>query len=70
MYNADQILQLAASYEKSCQEGLVKKADRIRVASDDTNDAEEKVIDLTGAIDFSYSAIMREMRQNADKDQL
>lgn len=70
MYNADQILQLASSYEKSCQEGLVKKADRIRVASDDANDAEEKVIDLTGAIDFSYSAIMREMRQKADKDQL
>lgn len=32
--------------------------------------ASEKVIDLTGAVDFSYSAIMREMRQEADKDQV
>jgi hypothetical protein len=31
---------------------------------------EEKVIDLTGAIDFSYSAIMREMRQEASKEQV
>lgn len=37
----------------------------------DDNDAEEeKVIDLTGATDFSYSAIMREMRQEADKEQV
>jgi hypothetical protein len=33
-------------------------------------DTKEKVIDLTGAIDFSYSAIMREMRQHASKDQV
>ena len=31
---------------------------------------EEKVIDLTGAVDFSYSAIMREMRQEASKEQV
>jgi hypothetical protein len=30
----------------------------------------ENVIDLTGAIDFSYSAIMREMRQEASKEQV
>jgi hypothetical protein len=37
-------------------------------------DAKEKeaegIIDLTGAIDFSYSAIMREMRQKASKEQV
>jgi hypothetical protein len=33
-------------------------------ADDDT-----EVIDLMGAVDFSYSAIMREMRQNASKEQ-
>jgi hypothetical protein len=32
--------------------------------------SEEKVIDLTGAVDFSYSAIMREMRKEADKEQV
>lgn len=31
---------------------------------------DHKVIDLTKAIDFSYSAIMREIRQKADKDQV
>lgn len=36
---------------------------------DDAND-EEKVIDLNGASDFSYSAIMREMRQEASKEQV
>ncbi len=37
---------------------------------DDNDASEEKVIDLTGAVDFSYSAIMREMRQKASKDQV
>jgi len=37
----------------------------------DDNDADtEKVIDLTGALDFSFSAIMREMRQKATKEQV
>lgn len=37
----------------------------------DDNDAEEeKIIDLTKATDFSYSAIMREMRKNAPKEQV
>lgn len=37
----------------------------------DENDAEEeKVIDLTGAVDFSYSALMREFRQHASKEQV
>jgi hypothetical protein len=37
-------------------------------AADDKE--EEKVIDLDGASDFSYSAIMREMRQEASKEQV
>jgi hypothetical protein len=37
----------------------------------DAKEAEEdSVIDLTGALDFSYSAIMREMRQEASKEQV
>ena len=37
----------------------------------DENSAEdEKVIDLMGAADFSFSAIMREMRQEASKEQV
>src|SRR5574338_1036580 len=31
---------------------------------------ESSIIDLTGAVDFSYSAIMREMRQEASKEQV
>jgi len=38
--------------------------------ADDSDDEEEKVIDLTGAVDFAYSAIMREMRQKAPKEQV
>ena len=38
--------------------------------ADDSASSDEKVIDLTGAVDFSYSANMREMRQNADKEQV
>jgi hypothetical protein len=34
------------------------------------SDDSKKIIDLTGAIDFSYSAIMREMRQKASKEQV
>lgn len=37
-------------------------------SADDSDD--ENVIDLMNAVDFSYSAIMREMRQNASKDQV
>lgn len=108
MTNADQILQLASSYEESCLQGLVKVArirklpgGKYRVLSEkgknlgtsdskseaakrlrqveyfkhrdehDDDDAEqEKVIDLTKATDFSYSAIMREMRQNGSKEQV
>lgn len=76
MYDANQILQLADSFEQSCQEGLVKiargKKPRgvVQIIVDDDFADDEKVIDLTGAIDFSYSAIMREMRQKADKEQV
>lgn len=38
-----------------------------QAAADDTLG---KVIDLMGAVDFSFSAIMREMRQNASKEQV
>lgn len=34
------------------------------------DDETEKVIDLTKATDFAYSAIMREMRKNAPKEQV
>lgn len=38
--------------------------------ADDIATADEKVIDLTDADDFSYSAIMRMMRKKADKEQV
>lgn len=68
MYTTDQILQLATSYENSCL-GLVKIA-RPKKLEDDSVPSEEGVIDLTKASDFSYSAIMREMRQRASKEQV
>jgi len=37
---------------------------------DDNTDNDNKVIDLRKATDFSFSAIMREMRQQATKEQL
>ena len=70
-YDIDQILQQATSYESSCL-GLTKIA-RPKKTEDDraSGDEEEtKTIDLTGAVDFSYSALMREFRQHADKDQV
>jgi hypothetical protein len=36
----------------------------------DKNKAEDKVIDLTGAPELAYSAIMREMRQKAEPQQI
>jgi len=36
----------------------------------DKNKAEDKVIDLTKSLDFSFSAIMRELRQHASKTQV
>lgn len=70
----DQILKLATSYEASCHTGLVKiarkPADAKSRVSEDIDLAEDKSIDLTGASDFSYSAIMREMRQEASKEQV
>ncbi len=70
MYTTDQILQLATSYEHSCL-GLVKIA-RPKKQEDDSVSSEEEggVIDLTKASDFSYSAIMREMRQGGSKEQV
>lgn len=76
--NIDQILQAAASYEESCTQSLVKVARKssgkgrsLSKKKDESEaDSSEDVIDLTKAVDFSYSAIMREMRQHADKDQV
>lgn len=42
----------------------------IGFAADGDNSVEEKVIDLTEIDDFSYSAIMRKIRQSASKDQV
>ena len=46
------------------------KAHKDKSKADDVAAADEKVIDLTDADDFSYSAIMRMMRKKADKDQV
>lgn len=63
MSNIHQLLQLANTYYQVCQHGLIKIAE-------ENNSIEEKVIDLTDIDDFSYSAIMRKLRQNASKEQV
>lgn len=105
MRNVDEILQLAGSFEKSCQQALVKLAKisqlpdgRYRVLSQNgknlgTYKSEEgakkrlkqveffkhfdhaaaddsHVIDLTDADEFTYSAIMRKLRQEASKEEV
>jgi|SRR5579885_645555 len=102
---ADEILQLADSFEKNCQRELVKLAKirklpdgRYRVLSQkgknlgtyksreaakkrlkqveyfkhfDHSDADDgHVIDLTKADEFSFSAIMRKLRQEASKEEV
>lgn len=103
MYTPDEILQLAAYYENSCNNGLVKTArirklpnGKYRVLSRDGkhmgeyssreaakkrlkqieyfkhfdhNEAKDsELIDLTDIDDYSYSAIMRKIRQKAPKE--
>lgn len=106
MQHIDHILKIAANYEATCAQVLLKLAfikklpdGKYQVMSEkgknlgtyksrlqaekrlkqieffkhqDKSHAEDEdtSIDLMGAIDFSYSAIMREMRQNASKEQL
>lgn len=72
----DQLVKRALQFEEHCNQELValaktKKLPNSKDLPKDNNLVEEeKVIDLMGAIDFSYSAIMREMRQQTSKDQL
>jgi len=62
MHDTQQLTKLADSYYLNCLSSLKSKADDAL--------ADDKVIDLTKADDFSYSAIMRQMRQKADKEQV
>lgn len=48
----------------------LKQVEFFKHQDDSSADDEDTTIDLMGAIDFSYSAIMREMRQHASKEQL
>lgn len=64
MTDINQLLKQAESYEQQCLS--VKNAG----GGTSEENAEESVIDLTKAVDFSYSAIMREMRQKASKEQV
>lgn len=59
MHDTQQLLKMAEDYYYNC----------LKVVGEDES-SDDKVIDLMGAIDFSYSAIMREMRQHASKDQV
>lgn len=69
MHDINHILQLADNYETSCLQGLVKVARRKQLDNFCADDS-DKVIDLMGAVDFSFSAIMRELRQEASKEQV
>lgn len=75
MKTVNEILQLADTYEKECFQGLVKTArirklpgGKYRVPCD--SNATDDVIDLMDADDFSFSAIMRKMREKASKEQV
>jgi len=75
MHDTESLLKLASEFEAGCVNSLEKLARKRKspveeYRRDNDNAEEEKVIDLTGATDFSYSAIMREMRQEADKEQV
>jgi len=84
MTNIDTLLKLADNFESIARKGK-SSDDKDRVSkknpldftkrqqeqeADAKEKEEEETIDLTGAIDFSYSAIMREMRQEASKEQV
>lgn len=70
MSTVEQLLKFARSYEKVCTHNLIVSTRGKDNTSDEDSDSEEKVIDLLGASDFSYSAIMREMRQKGSKEQV
>ena len=67
MYDIQELLKLANDYYYCCT--ILTKLAFIKKMPDD-NAAEEQIIDLTDADDFSYSALMRKMRQKASKEQV
>ena len=67
MHDTEYLLKLADIYHRRCLESLSKKD---KSKADDVAASNESVIDLTGADDFSYSAIMRMMRKEADPEQV
>lgn len=75
MSTPTELVKIAHQYEEHCNqdlEALFKLAgskSRAKLLNDES-DSDDQVIDLMGAVDFSYSAIMREMRQQASKEQL
>lgn len=57
--------------EPAPEESKDKSIERLKKIKDYKDDSDpEGIIDLTNASDFSYSAIMREMRQNASDEQV
>lgn len=56
--------------EPASEEPKDKSIERLKKIKDYKEDTDANTIDLTGATDFSYSAIMREMRQNASEEQV
>lgn len=82
MKTTNEILQLADTYEKKCLQSLTKMAGTRHLPKgknrflseknkDNSNaDSKSEVIDLMDADDFSYSAIMRKIRQKASKEQV
>lgn len=56
---------------RSAAEKRLKQVEYFKhVDKDDANAADDKAIDLTNIDDFSFSATMRKMRQNASKEQV
>jgi hypothetical protein len=61
---------LGTSDSKSDAEKRLREVEYFKHQDEGKAEDEEKVIDLTHASDFSYSAITREMRQEASKEQV
>ena len=61
---------LGTSDTRQEAEKRLREVEYFKHKDDNSATVSEEIIDLTGAVDFSYSAIMREFRQNASKEQV
>jgi hypothetical protein len=70
MKNVDDILLLAEKYENGCLLTLSDNSSDDKHRIDFSKKANDKIIDLSKADDFSFSAIMRKLREQASEEQV